>query len=132
MIIVLKKETREDQIRELLGDLETRQLRAQLVDGERTKLVVVIGDAGLLDAEHFRSLPCVDAVHRVTDPYRKAGRSAHPDDTVVDVGGVKIGGGNFALIAGPCAVEDRERLLSIARSVIRLSFGRKPFSIRLT
>ncbi|MBO5646556.1 MAG: 3-deoxy-7-phosphoheptulonate synthase, partial [Clostridia bacterium] len=65
----------------------------------------------------LEGLDIVERVQRVSEPFKSANRKFHPDDTVIDVGGVKLGGGNFAMIAGPCSVENREQILEVARSV---------------
>ena len=59
----------------------------------------------------------VAEVKRIQEPYKNANRKFHPDDTVIDVNGVKIGGGHFQVIAGPCSVESREQMISVAQSV---------------
>ena len=117
MIVVLKKNAGEEALRALTDKLASYGLQSRLIEGESTALVAVIGDAARLDAEILRSLPCVETVLRVGEPYQKAGRRLHPDDTVVEVSGVRIGGGAFAMIAGPCTVESREQLLTVAQSV---------------
>ena len=117
MIIVLKKNAGEARLLALTKRLEAQGLSTQLLQGVETRVVGVIGDAGRLDADEIRSLPGVETVLRVSEPCQKAGRRCHPEDTVVDVSGVKIGGGQFAMIAGPCTVESREQLLSVAQSV---------------
>ena len=77
----------------------------------------LIGDTSRIDMELIASLDIVDSVKRVAEPFKQCSRKFHPDDTVVDVGGVKIGGGHFAMIAGPCSVESREQIIAVAQAV---------------
>jgi 3-deoxy-7-phosphoheptulonate synthase len=77
----------------------------------------LVGDTTSLDMGKLTLDPNVERVMRVQEPYKKANRKFHPDDTVVDVGGVKIGGGNFAVIAGPCSVENEAQICEVAADV---------------
>ena len=77
----------------------------------------LVGDTVALDEDEIMLNEHVERVMRVQEPYKKANRKFHPEDTVVDVNGVKVGGGNFAVMAGPCSVESEEQIVSIARDV---------------
>ena len=77
----------------------------------------MIGDEQKISAEPLRAIPGVQDVIPVLPPYKLASREAHPQPSIIDVAGVKIGGGNLAMIAGPCAVEDPERMNAIAAAV---------------
>ncbi len=85
--------------------------------GSRTTILGLIGDTSVIDEEMLESLEFVESVKRIQEPYKNANRKFHPKDTVIDVGGVKIGGGNFAVIAGPCSVESKEQLCTVAEAV---------------
>mgnify|MGYP001481136341 FL=1 len=85
--------------------------------GEHHCLFGLIGDTSVVDIGLLQSMEIVEDVKRILEPYKKANRKFHSEDTVVDVNGVKIGGGNFQIIAGPCSVESREQICSIAESV---------------
>ena len=76
-----------------------------------------IGDTKVVDVELLESLEIIESVKRISEPFKNANRKFHPDDTVIDVNGVKIGGGNFALIAGPCSVESEEQIIEVAQKV---------------
>ena len=77
----------------------------------------LIGDASHVDLDLVESLEIVDKVSRVTEPFKCCNRKFHPEDTVVEVGGVKVGGGHFAMIAGPCSVETEEQIVTVAKAV---------------
>ena len=85
--------------------------------GEFTTIVGVIGDTSKLDEDLIMGLDIVDSVKRVSEPFKSANRKFHPLDSVIDVSGVKVGGGNFAMIAGPCSVESHDQIISIAQDV---------------
>ena len=84
-------------------------------------VIGLIGDTRKIDIDLLAGLEIIDSVTRITDPFKSANRSFHPEDTVVTVGKgenqVKIGGGNFAIMAGPCSVESEEQILTVARAV---------------
>jgi 3-deoxy-7-phosphoheptulonate synthase len=117
VIIILKSGASEDQITHVLDRVESLGLRAHLSRGSHRTIVGVIGDESQFDAAQFQVLPGVADVIRVLPPYKLASNEAHPEPSVVDVAGVKIGGGNLAMIAGPCAIEGAKRLDTIAESV---------------
>ena len=118
MIVVLKPGCAPEARDSLVSWLTSRGLEAHVsVSGERT-VIGLIGDVEALDCDLLRSLDTVESVARVSDPFKSANRRFHPDDTVVNMGdGALVGGGNFALIAGPCSVESREQICSIAAAV---------------
>ena len=117
MIIILKPGVTEEQIDHVVRRVESLGLSAHLSRGTFRTIIGVIGDEALLQAEPLKAIPGVADVIPVLPPYKLASREAHPEPSVIDVAGVKIGGGSLALIAGPCAVESRERLDSIAAAV---------------
>ena len=85
--------------------------------GEQHTIIGLVGDTSKLDIDLISSLDVVEAVRRIQEPYKNANRKFHAADTVVDVGGAKIGGGHFMMIAGPCSVENHDQILSVARDV---------------
>ena len=97
--------------------VESLGLRAHLSRGTHRTIIGVIGDESQLQAARFQAIPGVADVIRVLPAYKLASLEAHPEPSVVDVAGVKIGGGHLAMIAGPCAVESAERMDAIAGSV---------------
>jgi 3-deoxy-7-phosphoheptulonate synthase len=117
VIIILKPNVSEDQIQHVVEKVESLGLKAHLSRGTYRTIIGVIGDETKLASEPLTAIPGVQDVVPVLPPYKLASKEAHPLPSVVNVSGVKIGGGNLAMIAGPCAVEDLERMRSIAKAV---------------
>jgi 3-deoxy-7-phosphoheptulonate synthase len=117
LIIILKSGSTEEQVAHVLARVESLGMSAHLSRGTYRTIIGVIGDESLFQPEQFQVLPGVADVIRVLPPYKLASVEAHPQPSVVDVGGVKVGGGNLAMIAGPCAVESPERMDAIAECV---------------
>ena len=117
MIIIVKPETREEQIHSLARQIEDRGLRTHIVFGDYQTIIGVIGDTRRVDDEQLASLDIVQAVKHVSEPYKSANRKFHPDDSVIEIGDNKIGHGHFTLIAGPCSVESEDQIISVAHSV---------------
>ena len=117
MIAVLKHGTTQAQTDHLVRWLQNMNLEVHLSQGQEITILGLIGDTSRVDMELLRSLEIVETVKRVSEPFKQANRKFHPKDTIVEVGNVKIGGGYFAMIAGPCSVESEEQIISIARSV---------------
>ena len=117
MIIILRPHAASKQEQSLCEYIESCGLKAVSVPGDGRSVLCVVGDASALAADYIRSLDFVESVKSVTAPYRLAGRLSHPDDSVISVGSVSIGGGGFAVIAGPCSVESREQVCGIASAV---------------
>jgi 3-deoxy-7-phosphoheptulonate synthase len=120
MIVILKQNADPAQVAALEKNLADKGIRPQKIIGENTNVIGLVGDTSHLSQEALLLHPCVDRVLKIQEPYKLSGRRLHPLDTVVEVGGRKIGGGGFAVIAGPCSVESEAQILSIARDV-RLS-----------
>ncbi|KAA5543855.1 3-deoxy-7-phosphoheptulonate synthase [Roseiconus nitratireducens] len=117
MILILKSGATDDQIDHVIERVEALGLQAHLSRGTFRTILGIIGDESKIDAEAIRAIPGVASVVPVLPPYKLASREAHPDFSIVDVGGVKIGGGNLAMIAGPCSVEEEDRMYRIAEQV---------------
>ena len=117
MIIIVKQGAREERVKDLIRWVESQNFITHVSRGEFTTVIGVVGDTTKLDADLISGLDIVESVKRVSEPYKSANRKFHPMDTVVDVSGVPVGGGNFVMIAGPCSVETREQILDIAGSV---------------
>lgn len=117
MIIILKSDATPQEQEQLISQIESAGLQAHLSEGTFRTILGIIGDESLVDADQLRAAPGVADVVPVLPPYKLASRDAHPQASIVDVAGVKFGGGHLAFIAGPCAVEDPERMASIAKSV---------------
>ncbi|OUT57692.1 MAG: 3-deoxy-7-phosphoheptulonate synthase [Rhodopirellula sp. TMED11] len=118
MILILKGGATDDQIDHVIERVEAMGLQAHLSRGTFRTIIGIIGDETQIVVESIRAIPAVAKVVPVLPPYKLASREAHPDASVVDVSGVKIGGGNVALIAGPCSVEEEDRMHRIAESVV--------------
>ena len=117
MIAVLKNGTTPDQMNHLIDWLGRMNLEVHVSQGQEITILGLIGDTSRVDMELLSSLEIVETVKRVSEPFKQANRKFHPADTVVEVGGVKIGGGNFAMIAGPCSVESEEQIIAVAEAV---------------
>lgn len=117
MIAVLKQGTTKEQTESLCKWFEGMGLSTYVSEGSFHTIIGLIGDTSKVDIELLESLSIVESVKRISDPFKKANRKFHEEPTVVEAAGAKIGGGNFQIIAGPCSVETREQILSIAKSV---------------
>ncbi|MDD2402284.1 MAG: 3-deoxy-7-phosphoheptulonate synthase [Clostridia bacterium] len=117
MIVLLKNNTDKEQLENLINWLKDIGIESHLSKGAHSTILGLIGDTSVVDIDLIKALDIVQSVTRIQEPFKNANRKFHPDDTVVDIGGVKIGGGNFQIIAGPCSVESEEQLCSIAQSV---------------
>lgn len=117
MIILLKRNVERSKVDELLRRIHAMNVQTQEVHGVQESIIGLIGDTSAIDPEDFKSIDIVAKVKRIQEPYKKANRKFHPDDTIIDVCGRKIGGGHFQVIAGPCSVESREQMISVADSV---------------
>ena len=117
MVTVLKPGVTEDQIENLCNWFKTRGLDVHISRGHYQTIIGLIGDTKKVDVELLESLDIIEAVKTISEPFKNANRKFHPDDTVIDVNGVKIGGGNFVFIAGPCSVESETQIIEVAQKV---------------
>ena len=117
MIIVLKQNAPDAQVREFCHELQDMGLQINDSKGSDTHILGLIGDTKAIAESWVLANPVVETCRRVSEPYKKANRKFHPDDSVIDVNGVKIGGGNFVMIAGPCSVESEEQIVAVAKAV---------------
>ena len=117
MIAILRKDASPEAVEHLLSWIEKKGLQTNYSKGENETVIGLVGDTTKIDPFLLESMDIVERVQRVSEPFKKANRKFHPEDTVVDCGhGVKIGGGHFQVIAGPCSVEGKN-LIKIARRV---------------
>lgn len=114
MIIVLKPRTQPEEMERVLQLIQSKGLDTHVVKGAEMTVIGCIGDTTKIDAKIFEVNPFVDKVMHVQEPYKLANRAFHPEDSVIDVSGVKIGGEHLAMIAGPCSVESVEQVMEIA------------------
>jgi len=117
MIAVLKQNTSDEQIESLIAWLKGRGLTVHVSKGEFYTILGLIGDTSKIDTELLEGLEMVDSVKRVSEPFKSANRKFHPDDSIIEIGNLKIGGPHFQIMAGPCSVESLEQIFAIAQSV---------------
>ena len=117
MIVTLKANPNEEKLNHFIQWLEENHVRAEKIVGENTTLLGLIGDTSSLDINRIEAQDFVADVKRVQEPYKKAGRKFHPEDTVIKVGNTTIGGGSLTLMAGPCSVETEEQVVEVAKAV---------------
>ena len=124
MIIVLKQGTTKDQISTFSNELnQTYGVTVNAWYGEHSTVLGLLGDTAKIDIEYIRAQAIVESVKRVQEPYKKANRKFHPDNTVIQVGPNAIGDGSLTLIAGPCSVESSEQLEVISERVKKAGAG---------
>ncbi|MBQ9058298.1 MAG: 3-deoxy-7-phosphoheptulonate synthase, partial [Atopobiaceae bacterium] len=117
MIAVINEKASSEQLEHFIAWIESKGLAAHVSEGEHETIIGLVGDTSIIDPFLLESMDIVERVQRVSEPFKQANRKFHPEDTVIDCGrGVKIGGGHFAVIAGPCSVEGKN-LIEIARAV---------------
>ena len=117
MVVILKENPNEKQLDNLKNWLGSLGLEIHTSTGTKHTILGLVGDTSVVDIDLIKALDIVEEVKRIQEPYKNANRKFHPKDTVIDVGGVKLGGGNFQFIAGPCSVETEAQICSIAASV---------------
>jgi 3-deoxy-7-phosphoheptulonate synthase len=117
MVVILKPGTSQNEIRKLVAKFEAKNLKVGITNGVDCSILGLVGDTTQLDEDKILLNDSVERVMRVSEPYKKANRKFHPTDSVVNVNGVEIGGGKFAVMAGPCSVESEEQIVDIAREV---------------
>ncbi len=117
MVIILKGKPEKKQLDNLVRWLESLSIEVHFSEGKTKFILGLIGDTSVVDIDLLLALDIVEDVKRIVEPYKSANRKFHPDDMVVDIGGVKVGGGNFLMIAGPCSIESHDQLCDVAHSV---------------
>ncbi|MBI4851036.1 MAG: 3-deoxy-7-phosphoheptulonate synthase [Acidobacteria bacterium] len=125
MLVVMRTQATEDQVRQVVDTIESMGLRAHPIPGAQRTAIGITGNTGAIDALTFELLPGVAEAIRVSKPYKLVSREVKPDRTIVKVGQVEIGGGDLVVIAGPCSVESREQTFAVANAIDR--YGIKLF-----
>ena len=120
MIVVLKQKAKKEQIERLTKQIEAKGLKVNPVIGTEKSILGLVGDTTQVDPSSIEANEIVESVMHVQEPFKKANRLFHPENTIVDVNGVKIGGKKIAVIAGPCSVESEEQIVDIAQEVKEL------------
>ncbi len=117
MIVILKKDPKQEQYDNLIQWLKSMDLDIHESKGAETHILGLVGDTSKVDIDLIMALDIVEDVKRVQEPYKNANRKFHPEDSVITVGDVKVGGGTFNIIAGPCSVESEEQMCEVAHAV---------------
>ena len=117
MVIIMKPGTKKEDIEALAGTFRAQGLDVGITHGIGCTILGLVGDTTELDMDKISMEDHVERVMRVQEPYKKANRKFHPEDSVVTVGSARIGGGSFSVIAGPCSVESEEQICGIAQDV---------------
>ena len=117
MIVVMNKNYTSDDIDQVVNYIKGKNLGVNISKGEHKCVIGILGDTTEANIEEIQALRCVSKILKVQEPYKKANRLFHPEDTIVNVNGNKIGGKNLGIIAGPCAVESEEQIVEIAKRV---------------
>ena len=118
MVVIMKPGFTQRELEEAVRSMEQGGVKVMISRGSETTILGAEGDARGLDEEKLSQLPGVERVMRVSEPYKKANRKYHPDDSVIDIGGgVKVGGKKLTVIAGPCSVESETQITAVARAV---------------
>ena len=123
MVVVLKPNTKAEQIENLKAWLKSLGIATHISQGVSHTIIGLVGDTSAVDMDLIRALDIVENVQRIQEPFKNANRKFHNSDLVVDVAGKKIGGGNFQIIAGPCSVESEEQVCEIAKRVKEAGAG---------
>ena len=118
MVVILKDGTSQSDVMEMIEYLDAFNVSVSVTEGEHTTILGLIGDTVSLIEDDLLAFDFVEDVKRIQEPYKAANKKFHPEPTVVDIGnGIKIGGGNFQVIAGPCSVESEEQIIEVAKAV---------------
>ena len=117
MIVVMKPGFTQEELNEVIEAIESRGAEVDKIEGVATSVLGVVGDTAYIDPDELLTYKCVEKVLKVQEPYKKANRLFHPEPTIVDVNGTKVGGGHLGIMAGPCSVESEEQVVAIAKAV---------------
>ncbi len=117
MVAIIKHGATEEQLNSLTAFFREKGVGVHIVNGEYQTIIGLIGDTSKIDIEMVQGLDIVETVKRISEPFKCANRKFHPDDSVIDIGGAKVGGGHFGIIAGPCSVENEAQILEVAKAV---------------
>ena len=123
MVVILKENPNEKQLENLKNWLTSLGLEIHMSTGSHQTILGLVGDTSVVDIDLIKALDIVEEVKRIQEPFKNANRKFHPQDTVIEVGGVKLGGGNFQFIAGPCSVETEEQICYVAQAVKEAGAG---------
>ncbi|TDT71764.1 3-deoxy-D-arabinoheptulosonate-7-phosphate synthase [Hypnocyclicus thermotrophus] len=117
MIIQMGIEATERDVLNVIEKAESKGLKTSKIIGQNIIVIALIGDTSKVSDEDFAEMKYVDRVTRIQEPYKKANRKSHPENTIIDINGIKIGGEDFVIMAGPCSVETPEQITEVARAI---------------
>ena len=117
MIIVMKPGFTQEELNEVVKAVESRGAEVDKIEGVATSVLGLVGDTAYIDPDELLTFKCVEKVLKVQEPYKKANKLFHPEPTIIDVNGTKVGGGHLGIMAGPCSVESEEQVVAIAKAV---------------
>ena len=117
MIIILKANAQTSKVEALKQSILAKGLNIHESQGTSSKILGLIGDTSMLDEDSLLSLEVVEDIRRIQEPYKKANRKMHPQNSIIDINGTKIGNGNFQVIAGPCSIESKQQITEVANAV---------------
>ena len=117
MIIVMKPGFTQEELNEVVEAVESRGAAVDKIEGIATSVLGLVGDTSYIDPDELLTFKCVEKILKVQEPYKKANKLFHPEPTIVDVNGTKVGGGHLGIMAGPCSVESEEQVVEIAKAV---------------
>lgn len=117
MIIVMKPTASKESVERVIKCLKAKGLQIDEIVGTQKTVLGLVGDTAAVDEELLQSYDCIEKVMRVQEPYKRASRAFHPEDSVIDVSGVLVGGRKLAVIAGPCSIETPEQITGVAEAV---------------
>ncbi|MDD7794933.1 3-deoxy-7-phosphoheptulonate synthase [Clostridium sp. 'White wine YQ'] len=117
MIVIMNNKAKDDEIKKVMGIVEGLGLEANLSKGGSFCVIGLVGDTSIIDGDKLMAIDGVEKVLKVQEPYKKANRLFKPENSIIDVNGNKIGGKNFAVMAGPCSVESEEQIIEVAKKV---------------
>ncbi len=126
MVVVMKPEASQRDVDKLVAQFQLQGLQVGITNGVGCTILGLVGDTTGVDMDKISINNSVERVMRVSEPYKRANRKFHPEDTAVKVGGAVIGGGSFSVIAGPCSVESEAQIIGVAKQV--QSSGAGPLS----
>ncbi|MFA6930467.1 MAG: 3-deoxy-7-phosphoheptulonate synthase [Lentisphaeria bacterium] len=117
MIVLLKKDPDVRQLQNLMDWLKSMSLEIHVSKGANYTVLGLVGDTSAVDIDLIQALDIVENVKRIQEPFKSSNRKFHPEDTVIDINGIKLGGGHFQIIAGPCSVESEAQVFEVAKCV---------------
>ena len=117
MIAILKQSASDEAVSHIVSWIEKKGLKTDVSRGENETIIGLVGDTTKIDPFLLESMDVVERVQRVSEPFKRANRKFHPEDSVIEVAGRQIGGGTLTIMAGPCSVESEEQILAVAQAV---------------